>query len=45
MVFNITVAPVYIPATSAPEVPFPPHSCQNLLSTVFLMTSILTGVR
>ena len=44
--FSVVAAPVYIPTSRAQGlVLFSPRSYQHLLSLVFLMTAILTGVK
>ena len=43
--FSMVAEPTYIPTHRCAGVPLSPHSCQHLLSLVFLMIAILTGVR
>ena len=42
---ELTYLLIYIPINSGAKIPFSPHSCQHLSSLVFLMITILTGVR
>ena len=45
MLLSIIAAPIYISTNSAQTFSFFPHLHLHLLSLVFLMTAILTGVR
>ena len=44
LLFSIVAGPIYI-LTMHKKVLFSPHSCQHLLSLVFLIVTILTGLR
>ena len=44
ILFSIVAVPVYI-SIMCPRVPSSPHPCQHLLTLVFLIIDILTGVR
>ena len=45
ILFSTVTLPVYIPANSTPGFPFLRNTCQDLLSLIFLIMAILTGVR